>query len=206
MHEQTKAAIDVAHANPNPFTQFEEWLKRAEQEELPHANAMSLSTANAQGIPSARIVLLRGLDERGFVFYTNYMSAKGQQLIENPNAALVFFWPTLNRQVRIEGRVEKVSGQESDDYFSSRPRGHQLSAHASNQSQVIPDRTFLENQQTAVEETFKEQDVPRPDHWGGYRVIPEMIEFWQEGEHRLHDRLRYKKTAINEWFIERLSP
>ena len=204
MHHHTKASSDVT--NTNPFTLFEKWLEKAEQEGLPHANAMTLTTANSEGIPSARIVLLRGLDQHGFVFYTNYLSDKGKQIEENLHAALVFFWPTLNRQVRIEGRVEKVSVQESDNYFSSRPRGHQLSAHASKQSQVIPDRTFLERQQTTVEETYKEKEVPRPDHWGGYRVIPEMIEFWQEGEHRLHDRLRYKQTEKNKWIIERLSP
>ena len=204
MHQHTQASSDVT--NTNPFPLFEEWLAKAEQQELPHANAMTLTTANSEGIPSARIVLLRGLDQRGFVFYTNYLSDKGKQIEENPHAALVFFWPTLNRQVRIEGRVEKVSAQESDNYFSSRPRGHQLSAHASKQSQVIPDRAFLERQQTIVEETYKDMEVPRPDHWGGYRVIPDMIEFWQEGEHRLHDRLRYKQTEIDKWIIERLSP
>jgi len=192
--------------DPDPIKQFSRWLQDAEQAELPQPTAMTLATSNQQGKPSARIVLLRGVDERGFVFFTNYQSRKAADLLENPNAALVFCWLTLGRQIRVEGRVEKVGTKESDAYFANRPRGHQLEAHASSQSQIIPDRTSLESAFNAVSQRFEEQDVPRPMHWGGYRVVPEMLEFWQEGEHRLHDRLRYRRDAVNDWVVERLSP
>ena len=188
------------------MAQFKRWLEDAEHAELPHANAMTLATVNNEGQPSARIVLLRGFDERGFCFYTNYESDKGKQLADKPLAALVFFWPQLGRQVRIEGHVEILTTHESDQYFATRPRGHQLSAHASQQSRVIKKRELLEEQQAKVEDRFAGQEVPRPEHWGGYRVVPETIEFWQEGEQRLHDRLRYKRDSEKNWLIERLCP
>lgn len=192
--------------DPDPIRQFGRWLKDAEKTGQPHPNAMTLATADGQSNPAARIVLLRGLDRRGFVFFTSYDSRKGQDLSENPAAALLFHWPAFNRQVRVEGRVERVSAEESDDYFARRPRGHQLEAHASPQSRVITDRAFLEKQFTAVGEKFEGQAVPRPQNWGGYRVIPETIELWQEREDRLHDRIRYRRAAAGAWKTERLAP
>jgi pyridoxamine 5'-phosphate oxidase len=152
------------------------------------------------------MVLLKGVDERGFVFFTNYESRKAQDLRENPFAALVFNWLPLSRQVRVEGTVEPLGADESDVYFASRPRGHQIEAHASPQSQVIEDRAFLDKQFKDVAQKFAGQDVPRPMHWGGYRVVPELLEFWQEGESRLHDRLRYRRDNTDHWVIERLAP
>lgn len=192
--------------DPDPIKQFARWLQDAEKAELPQPNAMTLATSNRLGKPSARIVLLRNIDARGFVFFTNYESRKAQDLLENPNAALVFCWLTLGRQIRVEGSVEKVDANESDTYFAHRPRGHQLEAHASPQSQILPDRSSLEAAFDAVSQKFAGQDVPRPLHWGGYRVIPEVLEFWQEGEHRLHDRLCYRRETGADWIIERLSP
>ena len=190
----------------DPIGQFNHWLTEAEQKKLPHPNAMTLATVNRQGQPFARIVLLRGIDTRGFVFHTNYESDKGIQISENPRAALVFFWPQLKRQVRVEGTVEKIAANESDTYFATRPRGHQVSAHVSRQSKVIETRAIIEQQQEYNEKQFSGKQVPRPDHWGGYRVVPHVLEFWQEGEQRLHDRLRYRKDVTGEWLVERLSP
>ena len=195
-----------ADIDPDPIKQFYRWLQDAEQAELPQPNAMTLATSSRQGKPSARIVLLRGFDKRGFAFFTNYESRKGLELLENPYAALVFCWLPLARQIRIEGRLERLEPGESDLYFANRPRGHQLEAHASPQSQIIPDRVCLIKQFEDVTRRFDGMDVPRPPHWGGYRIIPEMLEFWQEGEHRLHDRLRYRQNGFDEWVVERLSP
>jgi pyridoxamine 5'-phosphate oxidase len=192
--------------DPDPFRQFTRWLHDAEQAELPLPNAMTLATSNRQGKPSARMVLLKGVDERGFAFFTNQESRKAHELLENPFAALVFYWQPLSRQVRIEGVVEKLGASEADAYFARRPRGHQIEAHASPQSQVIKDRLFLEKQFADVAQTFEGQGVPRPPHWGGYRVVPELLEFWQEGQHRLHDRLRYRRDRADNWVIERLAP
>ncbi len=192
--------------DPDPIQQFNSWLQEAEQAGLPQPNAMTLATSNQQGKPSARIVLLRGLDERGFVFFTNYESQKAQNLQENPLAALVFCWLPLSRQVRIEGTVVTLEPGESDEYFTGRPRGHQIEAHASPQSQVIRDRFFLENQFKDMTRTFEGKNVPRPLHWGGYRVVPDSLEFWQEREDRLHDRLRYRRNSTDNWVIERLAP
>ncbi len=190
----------------NPYALFAEWFLAAEAAELPEPSAMTLATATADGIPDARVVLLRGFDERGFVFYTNYHSRKAAELAENPHAALVLLWAPLMRQIRIEGRVEKVSAEESDAYFRSRPFGHQLGALASPQSQVIADREFLEVRLRALLEQYPEEaEVPRPAHWGGYRVIAHAIEFWQGRANRLHDRLRYRLT-VQGWTIERLAP
>ena len=192
--------------NPDPLRQFTSWLQDAEQADLPHANLMTLATSDRQGKPSARIVLIRGIDERGFVFFTNYRSRKGQDLLENPLAALLFHWPSLSRQVRVEGRVHMLEAKDSDRYFANRPRGHQIGAHASAQSRVINDRISLEEQFRDTAQSFAGKVVPRPRHWGGYRVVPERVEFWQEGESRLHDRLCYRRAAGGTWEIERLAP
>jgi pyridoxamine 5'-phosphate oxidase len=192
--------------DPDPFKQFTLWFADAEQAELPLHNAMTLATANREGKPSARMVLLKEIDARGFVFYTNYQGRKAQELRENPFASLVFYWQPLSRQVRVEGAVERVASDESDRYFASRPRGHQLEAHVSAQSQVIKGRVFLVEQFKACTQTFAGQEVPRPAHWGGYRLIPDTLEFWQQGEHRLHDRLRYRRNDSDHWLIERLAP
>ena len=190
----------------DPVKQFNTWFLEAEQAGIPLANAMTLATANREGHPSARIVLLRGNDEHGFVFHTNYESRKALDLQENPQATLLFYWPQLARQIRIEGRVEPLAVADSDRYFTGRPRGHQIGAHASNQSRVIESRSFLEEQVRRVSDEYAEKDVPRPRHWGGYRLIPDMLEFWQEGGDRLHDRLRYRRDAAEGWIIERLAP
>ncbi|MDG5467381.1 pyridoxamine 5'-phosphate oxidase [Deltaproteobacteria bacterium IMCC39524] len=192
--------------DPDPFKQFARWFADAEQAELPLHNAMTLATASRAGKPSARMVLLKEVDASGFVFYTNYQGRKARELKENPFAALVFYWQPLSRQVRVEGAVERVASDESDRYFASRPRGHQLEAHASSQSQVIKDRGFLEEQFKTFTQMFAGQEIPRPAHWGGYRLLPETLEFWQEGEHRLHDRLRYRRIDNDQWVIERLAP
>ncbi len=192
--------------DPDPFKQFTRWFADAEQAELPLHNAMTLATASRAGKPSARMVLLKEVDARGFVFYTNYQGRKALELKENPFAALVFYWQPLSRQVRVEGAVERVPADESDRYFASRPRGHQLEAHVSAQSQVIKDRVFLEEQFKVFIQTVEGQEVPRPAHWGGYRLIPDTLEFWQEGEHRLHDRLLYRRIDNGQWVIERLAP
>lgn len=198
--------IESQQFDPDPFKQFTLWFADAEQAELPLHNAMTLATASRAGMPSARMVLLKEVDVRGFVFYTNYQGRKARELKENPFASLVFYWQPLSRQVRVEGTVEMLASRESDRYFASRPRGHQLEAHVSAQSQVIKDRLFLEEQFKAFTEMVAGQDVPRPEHWGGYRLIPNTLEFWQEGEHRLHDRLRYRRHDNDPWVIERLAP
>ena len=189
-----------------PFQQFQLWLEQAIAAELPEPNAMTLATLSAQGKPIARMVLLKGLDEKGFVFYTNYDSAKGKQLTETDSAALVFWWAGLERQVRVEGTVEKVSSTESDAYFQSRPKASQLGAWASPQSQVIESRDVLEQRLAQLEEKYATEKVPRPPHWGGFRVIPTAIEFWQGRPSRLHDRIRYELDEKGDWFYQRLAP
>lgn len=189
----------------DPVAQFLQWFQEASRTETDDVNVMTLATATPDGHPSARIVLLKGVDE-GFVFYTNYESHKGRELEENPSAALVFWWPTLARQVRIEGSVEKVSAEESDAYFRSRPRGSRIGAIASPQSRVIGNRDLLAGQVAALEEEYKEkEEIPRPLHWGGYRLRPALVEFWQGRESRLHDRLQYRREGEG-WIIERLGP
>jgi pyridoxamine 5'-phosphate oxidase len=189
----------------DPLQQFTIWWKEALTAEIDEVNAMTLSTAKADGRPTARIVLLKGYDENGFVFFTNYDSHKGQELINKPFASLLFFWKELERQVRIEGICEKISPEESDAYFYSRPLGSRFGAWASPQSQVIPNRELLEKQ--AEELTIKYSDgvVPRPPHWGGFRVVPDSIELWQGRSNRLHDRILYTKDSSN-WDITRLAP
>lgn len=186
--------------------QFSAWWQEALHSEITEVNAMTLATASADGVPSARIVLLKGYDERGFVFFTNYESFKGQQLAENPRACLVFFWKELERQVRITGLVEKVSAAESDAYFSSRPEGSRIGAWTSPQSQVIESREWLEEREKAYIKDFAGKQLTRPPHWGGYRVKPISIEFWQGRSNRLHDRLQYTLKEDGGWMIERLAP
>lgn len=203
--DYTLRSLTETDIDPDPFQQFRTWFEQAVQAELPEPNAMTLATASPDGIPAARIVLLKAVDDRGFTFFTNYNSDKGQQLIENPNAALVFLWTELERQVRIVGRVEKVSDEESDGYFYSRPHGSRLGAWASEQSQVIPGREVLEQRLEELKHQYEGKEVPRPPHWGGFRVIPNEIEFWQGRSSRLHDRLRYRWNG-EQWVIDRLSP
>jgi pyridoxamine 5'-phosphate oxidase len=202
----TLTGLSEADADPNPFKQFQIWFEEAVAAQLPEPNAMTLATIAPDGKPSARMVLLKDFDERGFTFYTNYDSAKGQQLTQTPWAALVFWWAQLERQVRIEGRVEKVSVQESDEYFVSRPETSQLGAWGSNQSQVIASREVLEERFAQLKEKYAGQEIPRPPHWGGFRVIPNIIEFWQGRPSRLHDRLRYRLLEDGSWLRERLAP
>jgi pyridoxamine 5'-phosphate oxidase len=190
----------------DPIRQFALWFEEASLSEVPEVNAMALATATSDGRPSVRLVLLRGFDERGFMFFTNYDSRKAHELDENPRAALVMFWHELERQVRIEGRVERASDEESDRYFDSRPEGSRIGAWASPQSRVIPGREALEALYQEVEALYPEGAIPRPANWGGYRVIPESIEFWQGRPNRLHDRLRYSRRPEGGWLIERLAP
>ena len=190
----------------DPFQQFEKWWNEALTSNIEEANAMTLATASNDGIPSARIVLLKGIDKRGFIFFTNYDSFKGQQLLENPRACLVFFWKELERQVRITGVVEKVSNKESDDYFNSRPEGSRIAAWTSPQSQVIESRSWLEENEKKMQKQFAQTDIRRPSHWGGYRVMPIGIEFWQGRPNRLHDRINYSLQENGNWTIERLAP
>jgi pyridoxamine 5'-phosphate oxidase len=192
--------------DPSPIVQFQKWFDQAVAAQLPQPEAMTLATANAAGRPSARIVLLKGCDERGFVFYTNYTSRKGQELAENAHASLVFWWAELMRQVRIEGRVEKVASEEAEAYYATRPRGSQLGAWASPQSRVLAGRAELEHRFEELEKEYQNREVPRPPHWGGYRLIPSALEFWQGRENRLHDRLRYRRLGNEGWLVERLSP
>ena len=199
-----RAGLDEADAAAEPFAQFERWFQDALGAGLPLANAMTLATATAAGTPDARIVLLKGLEGGAFVFYTNYRSRKGEQLEALPAACLVFFWAELERQVRVEGKVEKVSAADSDAYFSTRPVGARLSALASAQSALVANRSVLEERVKALTAKYG-NNPPRPEHWGGYRVIPERIEFWQGRENRLHDRLLYLR-ADTRWKIERLAP
>lgn len=189
----------------NPFHQFSKWFDQTIEAKVLEPNAMHVSTIS-NGKPHGRIVLLKGFDENGFVFFTNYESNKGKEIEETLFASLTFFWADLERQVRIEGKIEKVSGQDSDTYFHSRPRGSQIGAWVSNQSKVIDGRGVLEDRLLALEKQFENTEIiPRPAHWGGYRVLPDKIEFWQGRSNRLHDRILYSKIS-NEWKIERLSP
>jgi pyridoxamine 5'-phosphate oxidase len=197
--------LDETSLPVDPLPLFARWLMDAEIHQLPEPAAMALATATPSAAPSARMVLLRGFDERGFVFYTNYHSRKASELDRNPRAAAVLYWASLQRQIRIEGTVTKIDASESDAYFAKRPRGHRLGAIASPQSQVIPNRAFLELRMAEAIAQHPEGDVPRPEHWGGYRIEPFVIEFWQGSENRLHDRIRYSLTR-GAWKIERLAP
>ena len=193
------------HAAQDPIRQFVNWRQDAIDAGELQPDAMSLATASRGGRPSARFVIVRQVDERGFVFHTNYTSRKGVELAENGWAGLAVYWPRCERQVRVEGRVERLSAVESDEYFQSRPREAQLEAWVSQQSQVIDGREWLERQWEASGAKFQ-QDVPRPDWWGGYRLRPTVLEFWQQGQHRLHDRLRYQSRDDGSWQVDRLAP
>jgi len=201
----TLAGLRRAHLEANPVQQLQKWLQQAIDAELLEPTAMTLATVDQSGRPSARVVLLKGLDERGFVFYTNYQSRKARELASNSNAALVFFWAELERQTRVGGAVDRISREASELYFQSRPRGHQLGAWVSAQSQVIPDRALLEERLREFERKFPEA-VPLPPTWGGYVLAPIEIEFWQGRRNRLHDRFRYPRQQDGAWLIERLSP
>lgn len=191
----------------DPFRQFEKWYEEAAAGSgLRYPDAFALATVSEDLKPSLRMLLLKGLDERGFVFYTNSESRKGDELSGNPNAAMCFWWERVERQVRIEGTVEMLPGSDADAYFASRPRGSQIGAWASEQSRVIPDRGYLEERYRALEAEYEGSDIPRPPYWNGYRLIPSSIEFWQGRPDRLHDRIRYTKLPSGEWLIERLAP
>jgi len=198
--------IDVKEVSENPIDQFEKWIRNTIKNKLSLPNAMHLATVGTDGRPSGRIVLLRGFDERGFVFFTNYESRKGVELKNNNYASITFFWSDLFRQVRIEGDVYKISEEESDKYFQSRPRESQIAAMASNQSKILENRNVLEKKVTELEGSYKGQLIPRPPNWGGYYLSPVRFEFWQGRAHRLHDRIVYILDKNNTWNIQRLYP
>ena len=193
-------------AGLEPFVLFARWFKEALEAGVPHANAMTLATVSPDGKPSARIVLFKDFGEDGFTFFTDYRSTKSEELSSNPHGALVFLWSSLERQVRMEGKTERTSPEDSDTYFQSRPRGAQLAACTSHQSQVVANRELLELRMKELDQRYQEQPIPRPPHWGGYRLIPEMIEFWQGRPNRLNDRLRYQLSDQGGWTRQRLSP
>jgi len=197
-------SLDVADVHPDPIQQFHTWFAQALDAKLPEPNAMTVATVDAAGRPAARILLIKGADERGFVFFTNYESRKGHELAVNPHASLLFHWIELERQVRIEGKVERTSDAESDAYFASRPLGSRIGAWASEQSAVIDSRATLEAREADIRAKFGD-NPPRPPHWGGYRLVPDTLEFWQGRPSRLHDRIRYTRAG-DGWQIDRLSP
>jgi pyridoxamine 5'-phosphate oxidase len=197
---------DTSQFAADPFATFDDWMAEAWIHEPEDANAMTLATTTPDGLPSARIVLLKGTDGRGFVFYTNKQSRKAEELAANTRAALLFHWKPLGRQVRIEGRVEDVTDAEADAYYATRPRISRLGAWASDQSRVLPERAVLERRLAAYEAKYPGEDIPRPPHWSGYRVIPERFEFWQNMPYRLHDRTVYTKAANGGWVVGKLYP
>jgi pyridoxamine 5'-phosphate oxidase len=199
-------ALDEEAVGKDPVLFFRKWFTEAESAQITGINAMTLATLDAHNRPHARIVLLKGLDEKGFVFFTNYDSAKGIEINENPHVALVFYWKELERQVRIEGYVEKVAEEESDAYFQSRPEGSKLGAWASPQSKKIPDRNILDLNYSKYKEEFSDLFIPRPQHWGGYHVVPSHIEFWQGRSSRMHDRILFSKKETGNWERHRLAP
>ena len=204
--EYTKSGLRRADLDPRPLVQFQKWFEEALNSQLLEPSAMTLATADADGRPSARIVLLKGADERGFLFFTNYESRKGRELAANPRAALVLHWAELERQICIAGDVTKVPRVESEKYFALRPRGSQLGACVSKQSSVVTDRAFLEGRLEELEKQFANRDVEMPAPWGGYVLAPIRIEFWQGRPNRLHDRFQYSKQGDGTWRIDRLSP
>ena len=199
-------AFSENDAAPDAISQFHIWWQEAINSNIAEVNAMTLATASRDGIPSARVVLLKGCDEKGFSFFSNYRSFKAQQLEENPRACLVFFWKELERQVRITGLVQKLSEAESNEYFDSRPEGSRIGAIASPQSQIIPDRQWLEEKVAVAAGQYEGKNPPRPDHWGGYLLKPITVEFWQGRSNRLHDRLQYSLEESGNWRIDRLAP
>lgn len=205
-HDYAAHGLRRADLDPDPMKQFGKWFGDAAAAQIRDVNAMSLGTVDNDGRPDVRIVLLKAISDRGFVFFTNYQSTKGRQLDAHPHAALTFFWVQLERQIRIRGKVEKTSREESEEYFQSRPLGSRLGAWTSAQSEVIANRDALEARLSEVTTQYEGAEVPLPTHWGGYRVRPETIEFWQGRPNRLHDRFRYSRQSDDHWLIERLSP
>lgn len=204
--EYRRNGLQEADVEPDPILLFDRWFDDAVKAALPEPNGMALATIDADGSPSVRIVLLKGYDARGFVFYTNYESRKGAALAANPKTSACFWWEGLERQVRIDGITERISDEESDVYFATRPRESQLGAWVSPQSKVITGRGELEQSLLQYMARFGHKPIPRPPHWGGYRIVPRTLEFWQGREHRLHDRLRYTRQASGAWLRERLAP
>lgn len=204
--DYSRDVLDEREVDPNPIRQFAIWFEQAREVMRHEPNAMTVATASANCEPSARMLLLKGFDERGFVFFTSYISPKAHDLDENPRAALLFYWPELERQVRISGQAERLPREESDAYFQSRPRGSQIAAIVSRQSQPVESRQALADAFAELEARYDGQPIPRPEHWGGYRVRPVWIEFWQGRPNRLHDRIRYTRQPDGTWRIERLMP
>ena len=204
--EYARAALDERTADPDPLPQLIRWLQEAGEAKVLEPSAMTLATVGSDGRPSARIVLLKGVSDRGLEFFTDYRSRKGAELAQNPEAALVFWWAELERQVRVSGSTSRLSSAESDAYYGTRPPGSRISAWASHQSEVVPDRTTLERQWTDAAGRHPGAAIPRPPYWGGYRLAPREYEFWQGRPNRLHDRLRYRRDESGLWVIERLSP
>ena len=204
--DYTKSELTESNIQPNPINQFVDWFEAARHSGVLEPNAMTLSTIDENGHPKSRIVLLKEVENETFVFYTNYESAKGNHIKNHPVVALTFWWDKMERQVNISGSIEKVTREQAEKYFHSRPVGSQIGAWVSHQSSIVPNREFLENKLTDLTKQFEGKTVPLPDYWGGYRVIPATIEFWQGRTNRLHDRIRYTKIKNDEWKIERLSP